>query len=232
MWIALSRRVTSRGGRGFVIRFNGPRGPLTARVCDVSEMRVLREVFAGGEYEIDGIDPEVILDLGSNAGLSVLYFRDRYPSARIIAVEPARQTFLRLQRNVGSLERVTVLHAAATDENGPIAIHSGAHSWNSSIIARDVLGTSETVPGMTVDEILVRAGETGADLVKMDIEGAEGRVLTSSPAIRAAAAIIFEFHQEHHDHDVWELTRAMPEFEVIRLIGHSQQHPLVTLRRR
>ncbi|WP_315817028.1 hypothetical protein [Paraflavitalea speifideaquila] len=55
---------------------------------------VFRQVLVFDQYTIKGLkseEVETIVDLGANIGLSVLYFKVKYPSARIIAVEPEKE---------------------------------------------------------------------------------------------------------------------------------------------
>ena len=61
---------------------------------DASELFALEDIFEAGEYAVVAdADPEVIVDLGSNAGQAALWFRDRFPAARIVCVEPDPRTF-------------------------------------------------------------------------------------------------------------------------------------------
>lgn len=233
IWAALvvKRRLRIRAELGLRLRFNGPRSELEAYISDASELRVIREVFVNGEYDLLQVNPRVILDLGSNVGLSVLYFHDLYPEAKIIAVEPAQRAFRRLQRNVGCLPNVHLLRAAVVSEDGPVRLHTGWQSWASSLFDSDDMYDVEEVDGRTPESILAAFGEQRADVVKLDIEGAEAEVLTGSAAVRSADSVVFEFHQEHADQDVWRLVESLPGLEVVRMLGNSAEHPLVTLGR-
>jgi FkbM family methyltransferase len=234
IWLVLvvKRRLGIRAELGLRLRWRGPRSIVEAVISDASELRVIREVFVNGEYDLPPISPSVILDVGSNVGLSVLYFHDRYPEAKIIAVEPARRGFARLERNVGDLPNVHLIRAAAVGADGPVKLHSGWQSWASSLFAADDMYEVEEVEGRTLDGILAAYGEERADVIKLDIEGAEPEVLVGSATVQNAECVVFEFHQEHCDDDVWTLSRAVPGLEVVRMVGHSAQHPLVTLARR
>lgn len=236
LWIwlvlVLKRRLGIRRELGLRLRWRGPRSMVEAVISDASELKVIREVFVNGEYELPPINPEVILDLGSNVGLSVLYFADRYPEARIIAVEPAQRAFARLERNVGGLANVRLLRAAAVGTDRPVTLHTGWQSWASSLFAENEdMYDVEEVDGRTVDSILAAFGEERADVIKLDVEGAEAEVLTGSAAVGRAQCVVFEFHQEHCEEDVWSLVRRLDGLEVVRMLGHSAQHPLVTVAR-
>jgi FkbM family methyltransferase len=234
VWAILSvnHRLKVRPGVRFALRWQGPRSVQRGSVSDVSEIRVIREVFVSGEYELPETTPAVILDLGSNVGITVLYFRDRYPDAKIIAVEPSPVAFERLRHNVGHLKDVRMVQAAATGEDTERTLWTGAESWAGSVHRAPEHAEEHKVAGRTIEGILAEAGESHANLVKMDIEGSEQEVLRSSSAIREADWIVFEFHQEHSSEDVWSLLAALPEFEVVRILGNSREHPLVTLRRK
>jgi FkbM family methyltransferase len=74
-------------------------------------------IFFEETYFFRAASPEpVILDCGSNIGMSVLYFKMLYPAARIIA--PA--AFAKLRDNVArnSLTGVTLHNCALSDEEG------------------------------------------------------------------------------------------------------------------
>jgi FkbM family methyltransferase len=68
---------------------------------DIEARNVYREIFQ--EHCYDGPDlPEapVIVDVGAHIGLSCLYMKQKYPLSKIIAFEPAPETFEALRRNL------------------------------------------------------------------------------------------------------------------------------------
>ncbi len=85
-------------------------------------------------YLPDAVRPEVILDVGSHIGTSILYFHDRFPAARIIGFEPHPETFALLQRNVAHLPNVSVFNCGlgAADANVSVSFpgsdFSGFHT--------------------------------------------------------------------------------------------------------
>ena len=76
--------------------------PLELRRGKSSDMEVYRAIFIEREY--DAVEPEsppsLILDLGANIGASSVYFLNRFPQARVVAIEPDRDNFLRCQVNL------------------------------------------------------------------------------------------------------------------------------------
>jgi FkbM family methyltransferase len=233
-WLRLRRNERRHPPRSprVRVRWTGRRGTLSAVVSDSSELRVIHELFSRGEYDLpDGAEPRVIVDLGSNVGISVLLFADRYPGARIVAVEPQPAAFALLCENTAHLAGVQPVHAAMGDRDGEVTLHSGRHSWASSTVPDATLPERHTVPAMTLDTLAAQESLAHIGLLKMDIEGAEGAVL-ASPAVRRSELVLFEFHREHAAGTLWDLLAALPEFEPVRIRDDTDSHPLVTLRRR
>jgi FkbM family methyltransferase len=232
-WLALSLKRRSARLRGLSVRVRWRSGDaeLSARLSDLSELWVLREVFVLEHYALPSdVAPEVIVDLGSNVGISVLYFASRFPRARIVAVEAEPDAYARLRANTGHLERVTPVHAAIADHDGEAVIFSGDESWGASTIRAPEHSQQRVVPAMTLDRLAAVHRLDRIDLLKMDVEGAEVPIVRTAQALRRAGTVIFEFHREHSDEDLWTLVERVPELRLARVYGDTDTHPLVTLR--
>jgi FkbM family methyltransferase len=230
--LSLKQRIAPSSRARFRVRWSGPAGEVSAVVGDTSELRVIREMFVLQEYALpDDVQPRVIVDLGSNAGISVLFFKARYPEASVVAVEPVPHVFDRLSANTGHLPGVSLINAAVSDRDGELTLYTGAKSWTASATPDALRTQACTVQALTLESILIRTGVERVDVLKLDVEGAEIPVLSSSAAARDADVIVFEFHREHSQGTVWELLERLPGFEVVRIRDDSEVHPLVTLRR-
>jgi len=228
VWSALARRP----GRRWTVNWRVPDGSFTAVVTDVSELKVLHEVFVAGEYEqVRSLSPDVVVDLGSNVGISVLYFRALFPRARIVAVEPDASAYARLQQNTAHLSGVTTVQAAIGDHDGEVTLYSGTESWAASTTASARTPVAARVPGRTLESLAEELMLEPIGLLKMDIEGGEITVLEAEAA-RRAEAIVLEFHQEHTERSLWEVLEGLPDHELVHLHGDSAAHPVLTLRRR
>src|SRR4051812_43210576 len=61
---------------------------------DKYDTQVFTQMFMRGELDVDfDKAPEVIIDGGANIGLATLYLKQKYPQAKIIAVEPEKSNF-------------------------------------------------------------------------------------------------------------------------------------------
>jgi FkbM family methyltransferase len=235
LWAAAALWLKQHTGRlpelSVRVRWRSGEAELSASLSDLSELWVLREVFVLEHYALaPDIAPGVIVDLGSNVGISVLYFASRFPQARIVAVEAEPGAYERLRANTGHLHRVTAVHAAIADHDGQAVIFSGDESWGASTIRAPEHSAEHVVPAMTLDRLAEVHRLDRIDLLKMDVEGAEVPILRSAQALRRAGTVIFEFHREHSDEDLWSLVERVPELRLARVYGDTDTHPLVTLR--
>lgn len=155
-----------------------------------SDFDVLNEVLVLGVYGrlLPSPAPRTILDLGSHMGATVLFWRERFPDARIVAVEPDPVTFRRLHRNVGALPGVELRDVAVAEEDGPIAFFPAQQSWVGSLWGD---GRSITVQGRSFRGLVAETGQV--DLLKVDIEGAE-RYILDGWALNRVGSIVGEYH--------------------------------------
>ena len=158
-----------------------------------SFLSTYRELFVNGAYAFpaEGRAPR-ILDLGANIGLSVLFFKKMHPQARIMAFEADPAIFAYLERNVrgNGLEDVELVRAAAWTENTRLRfLRDGADGGR--------LAASAEAGAIEVEAVDLPALLKGRefDFLKIDVEGAEGRLLPACRALLATARRVFlEYH--------------------------------------
>lgn len=161
-----------RGRNGEVrVDFPGMPGPLFVR-GGTSDVDVFRDVFEVRSFDIDlGGEPRVIVDAGAYTGLTTAFFAQRFPNARVIAIEPDASNHEVLLRNTKGFGNVRVLHAALWHEGG-VEVPIGCvpeRSWASRVGA--AAATVNMVPTVTVPALLEQEG--AIDLLKLDVEGSE-----------------------------------------------------------
>ena len=163
---------------------------------------VAREIFEGGEYGFacDRADP-LILDCGSHIGLSVAWFKQRYPGARIVAFEPDPQSFRLLQGNVAAngFDNVELVNLAVSSRHGTARFYGEfdvADPMSSAHSLREDWGTQRSDRWILVNTVPLADYITGpVDYLKLDIEGMETEVLQSiEPRLHLVGAIGLEFH--------------------------------------
>jgi len=169
---------------------------LLARVAirrATSDVSTFEQVFVEQEYELTlDSEPATIIDAGANIGLASVLFANRYPRARIIAIEPDPANFAMLERNIRAYPNVTAVRAALWGRSGPLQVaNPDDEPWAFRVEEADGGG----VDAVTVEHVLGTLGTGRVDLLKMDIEGAETEVMAHSAAwIDRVGVLIAELH--------------------------------------
>jgi FkbM family methyltransferase len=157
----------------------------TPQMYETVERRILAEeidhVTAGGRAF-------AFVDVGANVGLfSLLVAAFARGRARALAIEPQPGVADRLAFNVAANPNLDVrpLRIAAADREGEVDLFIDGRDLGASRIGGSGGDESTRVRARKLLDILVEEGFTGADLMKIDVEGAEDFVL--EPFLKEAA---------------------------------------------
>jgi FkbM family methyltransferase len=163
------------------------------------DVLVLDEIFSQLEYEppseaqpaLAALRAPTVVDLGANVGLFGAWLLGRYPDATIVAVEadPANAAVHRRTIEANDLGgRWSLVEGFASTQAGVVGFAGGEHATSrAGKGARSI-----DVPTVDVFPELARA-----DLVKIDIEGAEWALL-ADPRFAALRprVLVLEYHEE------------------------------------
>jgi len=139
-----------------------------------------------------------IMDLGSNIGLSVLYFKYLYPAAKIKAFEPDPTTFRLLKRTVetNKLRTVELYEVAISNKKGFADFYTDQDNPGSLLMSLDKYRLPKNKIKVKTDTLSTYVSEN-LDLLKMDVEGTETEILldlSKRKLFGKINKIIFEFH--------------------------------------
>ena len=186
-------------------------------------MQVLREVFVYGEYDVElPRRPRAIVDLGSHVGASILHFATRFPGVPIVGVEPNPELFSVLERNVGALPGVTLRQAAITVDGSDVTFAEAPTSWAGSTAGLDGAVQTFSVAGVAFDDLLIRHQ---ADVVKIDVEGAEFAVLPASQRLTSLLAVVGEIHARPGSREADAVLALFDDFTVTSTPEHENGQP-------
>lgn len=169
---------------------------LRMRTTDVS---LYEEIIVNCEYEFEiGREPAVIVDAGANIGLTSVYFANRYPKAKIVAIEPEAENFRMLLKNTEPYEGIVAVEAALWHSDTMVDLSDpGSGSWGFQVEEHQDIATSckKLVRGVTVDTLMRENGLNHIDILKVDIEGSEKEVFESCGAwIGKVGVLVVELH--------------------------------------
>lgn len=188
----LKRRIDEERLFGFTVKF-----------FDYGMLLFLfEEIFIWKPYDFTAAtDCPVIIDCGSNIGMSILYFKRLHPNCIIVGFEPDKITFELLKENVSRnrLQHVTLFNRAVSDTTGTINFYSDPGLPGSlAMTTRPERGLEARAQVETTPLSDHLSGEI--DFLKMDIEGSEECVLEDlarQNKLKLVKEMVFEYH--HHE---------------------------------
>ena len=177
--------------------------------------------------------PATILDLGAHIGAALLALHVRFPQAQLAAAEADPATFRRLERNLAALPQARAVQAAVGERDGTVEFLPARDGWVSGL--REMAGVSAdgaddevvAVRSVRFDTLLDELGLERADLVKVDIEGAEWPLVNSLDPARMGT-MIMEWHADLHGHEPDQLVALLPDHHVLAEALPSPSRFIVT----
>jgi len=154
----------------------------------------IEEIFVEECYRFSSLrNNPVIIDCGSNIGLSILYFKRLFPDSKIIGFEPDKEIFELLAKNVSSfkLNEITLLNKAVSIDNNPISFYVEGSLAGSTVIDFEGLNNVQKIEAVRLKEFL----KEKVDFLKIDIEGAENEVIFDiAPELENVETLFIEYH--------------------------------------
>jgi len=121
----------------------------------------------------------IVVDVGANVGLLTRHFcRSVGARGRVFAFEPDPLIFEYLEFNTRSFKNKELAQCAISDNHEPALLHLNLNNGSSnSLLNRNSSEESVSVSCISLDEFLKKHGDLVADIIKIDVEGAELNVL-------------------------------------------------------
>jgi FkbM family methyltransferase len=173
----IKRYLSGKGEYPYQIQVRTPLGIVCPTLYSQHDLLTVNEIFCRQDYFADS-STRVVVDIGSNIGISALYFMTRNNESRCYLFEPDTRNTEKLKLNLSGFESRYLLREAAvsdvsglfrfgiesTGRYGGIGIETGEYTEVSCLSINEIL-----------DEIIAK--EESIDVLKMDTEGLELRTL-------------------------------------------------------
>jgi FkbM family methyltransferase len=173
----LGRYFLGRGEYPYNCEVRTPAGLVAPTLYSTHDMWTMNEVFCREDY---GADPRarVVVDIGSNIGISALFFLTRNPSCRCWLFEPVPRNVERLRRNLSGYEgRFEVREVAVADAGGRVEFGLEDSGRYGGIGVET--GRSMEVACVGINDVLeeVLDSAPAVDILKIDTEGTELEII-------------------------------------------------------
>lgn len=176
--------ITGPNGLHLYLHTYGPHGK------DRIAIKLARRGLWGYEGETTRLflallkDARTVIDIGANTGLFALLAAKAKPTCKVWAFEPVPFIFDMLQKNIrlNQLANLEAIPAAVTDFVGELTFYItrtnvGIPTDSSSCQSFRAHVEELRLPTVTLDEQVRRSGIARVDILKIDAEAAEARVI-------------------------------------------------------
>lgn len=148
-----------------------------------SDPEVLNDVLLKLGYDFRtsiNFEPQVIVDCGANIGLTSIFFRKKYPNAKIVAVEPEQNNYELMTKNLKSYSNVFLLNVGVWNKDTNLVVNDpAATAWGFSF--HEVEGEPESsIKALSVKSIMDTCDIDHIDILKIDIEGGEKELFAAN----------------------------------------------------
>ncbi len=177
---AARRYFLGRGSYPAGVAVRTPTGVVRPKLWSHHDMFTVHEIFCRADYAA-GADDRRVIDLGSNIGISALYFLSRGPEVRCRLYEPDPRNVERLRENLSGFGgRYSLEEVAVADFEGEAEFGVSPYGRYGGIGVET--GTTTAVRCVHVDAVLEDALSEWdeIDLLKLDVEGMEAKLLTAT----------------------------------------------------
>ncbi len=162
-----------------------------------SDFPIFQDVLVDDCYNIDfGFTPKTILDCGANIGMGTIYFANRFPEAKIVAVEPETSNFEMLKMNTQHYSNVCLYCNGIWNKSASLKVEDKGYGDWGFMVSEVPDGTSGSIKAISIPDIMREQGIDTIDVLKLDIEGSEKELFESGyenwlPFVKV---IIIELH--------------------------------------
>ncbi len=167
------RYLTARGEYPYSIKVRTPVGLIEIILYTHHDILTVNEIFCRMDYPA-GDQTKVVVDLGSNIGVSALYFLTRNNESKCYLFEPDARNIEKLTRSLSSFsDRYVLQEKAVSYESGqlefgiePTGRYGGIGVATEKTITVDCLEINEVLKSILLHEEHI-------DILKIDTEGVE-----------------------------------------------------------
>lgn len=173
------RYITGKGTYPYMVRINTPSGTVAPELYSHHDLLTVNEIFCRQDYYA-GEDVNVVVDLGSNIGISALYFLTRNEKSKCYLYEPVPENIKKLKKTLSDYSGRYFLHEVAVSDRSGILKFGVEETGRYGGIGINTGKTIE-VKCLNINDVLeeVLSRESCIDILKLDIEGEEVRAVES-----------------------------------------------------
>lgn len=189
---------------------------------------VARIEYAIRKSNVDRKGKHTIYDLGANIGITSIALSYLFPNSRIISLEPDPRNFALLKQNIkdNKISNVVLVKGAIDYESDCVEIwhdETGSNHWASTTTTTNKISdlkVMDRTKTYTMGFLLKKYGRP--NIIKMDIEGAEEKIIKYDLNSLGKSISIIEFHK--HDFNIQNYMKQLSDLEIDLYFENNDPH--------
>jgi FkbM family methyltransferase len=165
-----------------------------------SDILVFNQIFLEDMYDLPICKkPKLIIDGGAYVGFSTIFFANKYPEAKIIAVEPNVSNFALLKENTLRYHNIELINSALWNKNSWVNVINADHGLWRSMVEEASHDQKKLFESVTIGNLLRTSGHKRIDILKLDVEGSEKSIFFEGYEewLDKVGVIIIELHDRY-----------------------------------
>lgn len=167
------------------VQLQTPVGTISIALRNHESLKTVFSIFVREDYKTL-LDKQTFIDIGSNIGVSAVYFLSRNRFNRIVCVEPDPDNIQILMKNLEQFsDRYFCIPKACSAENiGEITFYLSDDGKYNSLLKSPNVQSEITVKVLPISDVINQANRifpSNKFTIKLDIEGTEKEVLSAIP---------------------------------------------------
>tara|TARA_R100000935_G_scaffold58846_1_gene98511 strand:+ start:3646 stop:4410 length:765 start_codon:yes stop_codon:yes gene_type:complete len=148
---------------------------------NTSDVTVFYQVFLEKSYAHNyQTDARAILDCGANIGLSSVFYANKFPNAKILAIEPQKLNYDILLKNTSGYNNIQGIYGGIWNKKTNLIIKNNmSASWEFEVIEANY-SSVESIPAYSLPDLMIEHNFKKIDILKIDIEGSEKELFQSN----------------------------------------------------
>lgn len=169
-----------------------------------NDINVFYQTFVDTLCEVPlDYQPKEIIDAGAHIGLTTVYYKQKYPNAIIIAIEPDPENFEILKLNTQNLSNVFLINAGIwfEEDNLQVSDKYNAGKWGMITEKNTSKNPKNGIEGITIEKLMRDFSFDKIDLLKLDIEGSEKDLFEKNSCLwlKKTNLLVIELHDHIND---------------------------------
>jgi FkbM family methyltransferase len=205
----------TKGGKSKHIKFKpkGFRYPIYIR-SKTTDYTTFIQIFCERQYDIFlKEEPSIIIDCGGNIGLTSVFFKNKYPNAKIITIEPEINNYKLLVKNTNHYTNIVPLRKGIWNKSCYLRIINPQGN-NDAFIVEESPNITD-IQAISLTDLIKEYNIHSIDILKIDIEGSEKELFDIGyenwlPLVKV---LVVELHDLPHKNFSYPVLKALSEYK-------------------